>query len=92
MTWSWDEYPVSLEKLDDHLKALLRLKIREFVHFSPCFRDVPSVDPMLLGDVLKADSPTMMMRHRIDSQCPNRKFEGVVGRRHVRTTLKVSSL
>ena len=91
MTWSWDEHPVSLDKLDDHLKALLRLKIREFVHFSPCFRDVPPVEG---GgrNVLRKDSPTMVMRHGLDNQCPNRKFEGVVGRRHVRTTLKVASL
>jgi hypothetical protein len=38
------ESPVALEHLDDHLKAILKVKLREFVHLSPCFKDIPSID------------------------------------------------
>lgn len=40
----FDEAPVALDSLDDHLKALLRLKLREFVHLSPWFKGVPTID------------------------------------------------
>ena len=39
-----DEQPVRLEKLDDHLKAILKIKIREFVHLNPIFNCIPSID------------------------------------------------
>ena len=39
-----DEHPVRLEKLDDHLKAILKIKIREFVHLNPIFNCIPSID------------------------------------------------
>jgi len=39
-----DELPVRLEKLDDHLKAILKIKIREFVHLNPIFNCIPSID------------------------------------------------
>lgn len=38
------ELPVKLEDLDSRLKAIVRLKLREFVHLSPFFRDVPLPD------------------------------------------------
>ncbi len=38
------ELSISLEHLDDHLKAILKLKLREFVHLSPWFHDIPSID------------------------------------------------
>jgi hypothetical protein len=39
-----DELPVSLEHLDDYLKAILKIKIREFVHLNPIFNCIPSID------------------------------------------------
>lgn len=39
-----DELPVSLEQLDDYLKAILKIKIREFVHLNPIFNCIPSID------------------------------------------------
>lgn len=92
MTWAWDEYPVSLDKLDDHLKALLRLKIREFVHLSPWFKDVDTVDPVVqISPPSMArtgqSSPTMRMRRHSPGDCPNRKLDGKVGRRHVRVSV-----
>jgi hypothetical protein len=44
MSQSARESSVSLEHLDDHLKAILKMKIREFVHLSPWFRHIPSID------------------------------------------------
>jgi hypothetical protein len=92
MTWSWEESPVALEKLDDHLKALLRLKIREFVHLSPCFKDVPTVDPLLSSaKFVSPDAPRSTTRPGPDSQCPNRKLEAPAGRRHVRVQMHVGT-
>lgn len=39
-----DEQPISLDKLDDRLKAILKIKIREFVHLNPIFNCIPSID------------------------------------------------
>ncbi len=39
-----DEQPISLDKLDDRLKAILKIKIREFVHLNPVFNCIPSID------------------------------------------------
>ncbi|MBS2010354.1 MAG: hypothetical protein JST01_25105 [Cyanobacteria bacterium SZAS TMP-1] len=44
MSFLPDEHPVRLEKLDDHLKAILKIKIREFVHLNPIFNCIPSID------------------------------------------------
>jgi len=39
-----DELPIALDKLEDHLKAILKIKIREFVHLNPIFNVIPSID------------------------------------------------
>jgi hypothetical protein len=44
MSQSARESSIALEHLDDHLKAILKMKIREFVHLSPWFRHIPSID------------------------------------------------
>jgi len=41
---SADDRAVVLDQLDDYLKTILRFKIREFVHLSPCFEAIPSID------------------------------------------------
>lgn len=38
------ESTVALEHLDGHLKAILKLKLREFVHLSPWFNSIPTID------------------------------------------------
>ncbi len=38
------EVPVELEELDDYLKTILKFKIREFIHMSPFFEGIPSID------------------------------------------------
>ena len=35
---------VALEHLDDHIKAILKLKLRAFVHLNPCFDSIHSID------------------------------------------------
>lgn len=39
-----DEIAISLGDLDDHLKAILKIKLREFVHLNPIFNCIPSID------------------------------------------------
>ncbi len=44
MTLLPDELPISLDKLDDYLNAILKIKLREFVHLNPIFNCIPSID------------------------------------------------
>ncbi|CAN5271791.1 hypothetical protein BH11CYA1_BH11CYA1_29220 [soil metagenome] len=44
MSYLPDELPVALDKLEDHLRAILKIKIREFVHLNPIFNCIPSID------------------------------------------------
>lgn len=66
----FDEAPVALESLDDHLKAILRLKLREFVHLSPWFKGVPSID----SDYYDATAKRFLVsRHSVEEEdCPNK--------------------
>jgi hypothetical protein len=61
------ESPVALEHLDDHLKAILKVKLREFVHLSPCFADIPSIDMSRYGRG-QSSAPA-----EVDAGCPNRQ-------------------
>ena len=85
------EAPVSLEKLDAHLKALLRLKIREFVHLSPWFKNVPTVEGSVYGQGI-ADRPAFYDSQPFSrvADCPHRKRERQTARRHVRPKLHLS--
>ena len=87
MTPGWNEAPIALDELDDHLKALLRLKIREFVHLSPWFKDTPIVDPTAFPASMSSPS-SYLTAGTINRQapCPNKKHEARV-RRHVRSPL-----
>lgn len=38
------ESTIALEQLDSHVKAMLKLKLRAFVHLNPCFEDTHSID------------------------------------------------
>jgi hypothetical protein len=87
----WNEKTVSLEKLDGHLKALLRLKIREFVHLSPWFKDDGFADGPLLDFRPPAATNSQAVHFNEESDCPHRRNEGRIGRRHVRTSLHVTS-
>jgi hypothetical protein len=87
----WNEKAVSLEKLDGHLKALLRLKIREFVHLSPWFKDDNFVDAPLLDFTPPSAVARQSVHFTDESNCPHRRNEGRIGRRYVRSSLHVSS-
>ena len=58
----WNESAIALEKLDDHLKSLLRLKIREFVHLSPFFKNLPMVEH---SSELAHRQPLVSVRHAL---------------------------
>jgi hypothetical protein len=77
------ESPVSLDSLDDHLKALLRLKIREFLHMSPWFRNIPSIDPVMYAGCHDDHFPALSF----DPTCPHKaqSHQPHHARRHVRT-------
>jgi hypothetical protein len=78
------EAPVSLEDLDEHHKALLRLKLREFVHLSPWFKHIPSIDLSLFPAVAASTARSKQAAHL--HACPNRRqIENV--RRHTRQSV-----
>jgi hypothetical protein len=93
------ESPVSLDALDDHLKALLRLKIREWVHLSPWFQDIPSIDPVIYGGGVptRASQPREKFRSavptfEVEEECPRRKQSGSVRRRTTRPSLHLNKM
>jgi hypothetical protein len=86
MTRGWNESPVSLDKLDDHLKALLRLKIREFVHLSPWFKNLDAVEAAPAMPVISRDRQS-----KLDQSCPHRRNDGI-GRRSVRGSLHLNGV
>jgi hypothetical protein len=73
------ESSVSLEHLDDHLKAILKLKIREFVHLSPWFRNIPSIDTQSYPRAIAAPRRNPVINAETD--CPNRGQSGTRRRR-----------
>ena len=78
------ESPVMLDQLDNHLKALLKVKLREFVHLSPCFVDIPSID--LSRYVRAADTRPIpvYVPAEISEDCPNRQHRALQRRRPIR--------
>lgn len=75
------ESPVRLEQLDDHLKVILKFRIREFVHLSPCFRDIPSIDATSYPSYAP-QAPAG--RHPVEDGCPNRLHRAQPRPRYVR--------
>jgi len=65
-----DEHPVRLEKLDDHLKAILKIKIREFVHLNPIFNCIPSIDVDSYNKILEPSKDDLPVRRGMLSQLP----------------------
>jgi hypothetical protein len=63
-----DEHPVRLEKLDDHLKAILKIKIREFVHLNPIFNCIPSIDVASYARVTPPAKEDLPLRRGMLSQ------------------------
>ncbi|HEY9870458.1 MAG TPA: hypothetical protein V6D08_14935 [Candidatus Obscuribacterales bacterium] len=72
---------VRLEHLDTHLKAILKLRIREFVHLSPWFRDIPSIDT---SHYQRASEPEVRTATVPAGDCPNRAHRVQARRRYVR--------
>lgn len=80
------EAAVPLDMLDDHLKAILRLKLREFLHLDPCMRDIPSINPAAYQNKTIADTHGYLMVER-DLVCPNKPAISRARRRLVRLLL-----
>jgi hypothetical protein len=77
-SFSFDGTPVQVENLDARLKMILKLKLREFIHLSPFFQDIPAIDLSLYRVVPKTRS--LMVSAQDD--CPNR-LPGFTARRRV---------
>ena len=78
---------VPLDMLDGHLKAILRLKLREFLHLDPCMRDIPSINPEAYVNKRVADSKGYLMVER-EFACPNKLAQVIrIRRRAFRTLL-----
>lgn len=81
------DVPVELEELDDFLKTILKFKIREFIHMSPFFEGIPSIDVANymhkytdMGDTAENVRPIGLAKGlRLLDECPNR--HRVVGHR-----------
>jgi hypothetical protein len=76
--FSFDGTPVQVENLDARLKLILKLKLREFIHLSPFFQDIPAIDLSLYGVVPK----TRALMVTAQDDCPNR-LSGFTARRRV---------
>jgi len=77
------EHPVALEHLDDYLKTIVKMKIREFVHLSPWFNDIPSID---LHNYMRLESVERYSPMRESPlECPNTHHRTHVRRRAART-------
>lgn len=73
------EVPVELEELDDFLKTILKFKIREFIHMSPFFEGIPSIDVSNYKRYATAADTSDVVRPiglakglRLLDDCPNR--------------------
>lgn len=75
------EFVVSLEQLDDRLKNIVKIKIREFIHLSPWFSDVPTID---LNQYMRLESVEKYTPKRESPlECPN-THRPKIRRRHQR--------
>jgi hypothetical protein len=77
--FSFDGTPVQVENLDVRLKMILKLKLREFIHLSPFFQDIPAIDLSLYQVVPK----TRALMVSAQDDCPNRLPGGFAARRRV---------
>jgi len=87
-----DERAVVLEQLDDYLKTIVKFKLREFVHLSPCFDAIPSIDvrryPIDVRNYRRLLSLEGSSGQRADKEvgCPHRE-RVLVARRKVSRSL-----
>ncbi len=77
------ERSISLENLDDHLRAILKLKLREFVHLSPWFHDIPSIDMTYYPKPRSSGASSVP---RPEDLCPNR-HKTEIRKRYVRPSV-----
>jgi hypothetical protein len=85
MALASDESTVALEHLDDHLKAILKLKLREFVHLSPCFNNIPLID---MDNYSRSQLPEKPAIERNLVGCPNHHHRALARRRPLRPVLR----
>jgi hypothetical protein len=95
---STSEVPVRLEQLDTRLKAIVRLKLREFIHLTPVFQDIPSAGlfnepvtpvsvPMRINGEFFFDLASAAMLP-YEPECPNRPLR-IAPRRRMSRAISV---
>lgn len=85
MTSGTNELTVALEHLDNHLKAILKLKLREFVHLSPWFNDAVTVNLDSHTRLKKFKQPEVALKQ---AKCPNLSRRPVLRRRVIPLVLR----
>jgi hypothetical protein len=85
---SADDRAVVLDQLDDYLKTILKFKIREFVHLSPCFEAIPSLDVRRYPIDIRNYRRLLSLEQNIPAQrnveCHNKKRVKATRRRIIR--------
>ena len=92
------EVPVRLEQLDARLKAIVRLKLREFIHLTPVFQNIASIDsqpcpmrqvavPMRIDGEIFFDLASIAPV-AVESDCPNRPLR-IAQRRRINRAVGV---
>jgi hypothetical protein len=85
---SSDDRAVVLDQLDDYLKTILKFKIREFVHLSPCFEAIPSIDVRRYPIDIRNYRRLLSLEQNIPAQrnveCHNKKRVKATRRRIIR--------
>ncbi|HEY9788577.1 MAG TPA: hypothetical protein V6D17_24530 [Candidatus Obscuribacterales bacterium] len=76
---------VALDHLDSHLKALLKLRLREFVHLGPWFEEAAEVEmPRFSGRDDLPFTEALNSPPERDPSCPNRHGRNLNRRRPMR--------
>ena len=76
------EVPVRLEQLDSRLKAIVRTKLREFIHLTPVFQHIPSIGvsessrqfvaPLRIDGEIFYELESVASLPSVEDYCPNR--------------------
>ena len=76
---SVEEKAVVLEHLDEFMRAILKFKIREFIHLNPCFDAIPSIDVKAYPIDIRNYRRLLSIDYQIpsaaqkDEGCPNKE-------------------
>jgi len=73
---------IPIDQLDGYLRAILKVKLREFLHLSSWFRDIPTTVVDRPESLRPSDRPRFSGYNRA---CPHKEHRMIARRRYVRT-------